>query len=99
MTIDADDADSSLQKEGIHVDYDLLAGPGSVTIYLKHTGELRVRGSLVPNWTEGVSFDDRLLYIRPPAPRWKSVRWSSRQALSALLHKGDGLSAKAYMHA
>ncbi|KAK5674717.1 hypothetical protein LTS10_012453 [Elasticomyces elasticus] len=85
---------SGFLKDGLHVDFNLQAATGSITLYLKHsTAELRVRGLTVSevDWYDGFAFDDRLMHIRLPTNRLKSVR---RQSLSMMLQKGSELASR-----
>ncbi|TKA83880.1 hypothetical protein B0A55_00127 [Friedmanniomyces simplex] len=81
-------------KDGLHVDFNLQAASGSITLYLKHsTSELRVRGLTVSevDWYDGSAFDERLLFMRLPTNRLKTVR---RQSLPLMLQKGSELVYK-----
>ncbi|KAK0946403.1 hypothetical protein LTR29_002165 [Friedmanniomyces endolithicus] len=81
-------------KDGLHVDFHLQAATGSITLYLKHsTSELRVRGLTISevDWYDGFAFDERLLFVRLPTNRLKTVR---RQSLTLMLQKGNDLASR-----
>ncbi|KAK0929197.1 hypothetical protein LTR57_002272 [Friedmanniomyces endolithicus] len=86
-------------KDGLHVDFHLQAATGSITLYLKHsTSELRVRGLTISevDWYDGFAFDERLLFVRLPTNRLKTVR---RQSLTLMLQKGNDLASRLRLRA
>ena len=86
-------------KEGLHIDFNLMAAPGSVTIYSKaSTSELRIRGHVLPDWCEAYSFDERVLYLRPRLQGLPSLRRRSGQTFTLLLRKGNDIAYRLHLH-